>query len=46
MADALPPHHTFDDAINLKDATDPPWGPIYTRYSIERMPRMNIGRIC
>jgi hypothetical protein len=23
MADALPPHHTFDHAIDLKDGTDP-----------------------
>jgi hypothetical protein len=29
MADVLPPHRTFDHAIDLIDGTDPPWGPIY-----------------
>jgi hypothetical protein len=28
IADALPPHRTFDRAIDLKDGTDPRWGPI------------------
>jgi hypothetical protein len=35
MADALPPHHTFDHAIDLKDGTDPPWGPIYALSIVE-----------
>ena len=29
MADALPPHRTFDHAIDLQEETKPPWGPIY-----------------
>jgi hypothetical protein len=28
IADALPPYCTGDHAIDLKDGTDPPWGPI------------------
>jgi hypothetical protein len=28
MADALPPHRTFDHAIDLKNSTDPHWGSI------------------
>jgi hypothetical protein len=35
MADALPPHRTFDNAIDLKDVTDPPWGPIYALSAVE-----------
>jgi hypothetical protein len=35
MADALPTHHTFDHAIDLKDGTDPPWGPIYALSIVE-----------
>ena len=35
MADALPPHRTFDHAIDLKDRTDPPWGPIYALSAVE-----------
>jgi hypothetical protein len=29
IADILPPYHTFDHGIDLKDGTDPAWGPIY-----------------
>jgi hypothetical protein len=35
MADTLPPHHTFDHAIDLKDRPDPPWGPIYALSIVE-----------
>ena len=28
-ADALPPHRSFDHAIDLKEGEEPPWGPIY-----------------
>jgi hypothetical protein len=35
MADALLPHRTFDHAIDLKDGTDPPWGPIYALSTVE-----------
>jgi hypothetical protein len=35
MADALLPHRIFDHAIDLKDRTDPPWGPIYAIFAIE-----------
>ena len=31
MGDALPPHRTFDHAIDLQEGTKPPWGPIYAR---------------
>jgi hypothetical protein len=35
MADALPPHHTFDHASDLKDRMDLPWGPIYAVSAVE-----------
>jgi hypothetical protein len=35
MADALPPHHTFNHVIDLKDGTDPPWSPINTLSAME-----------
>jgi hypothetical protein len=35
MIDALPPHHTFDHASDLKDGTDPPWVPIYALSLLE-----------
>jgi hypothetical protein len=28
-SDSLPPHRSFDHAIELKDGEEPPWGPIY-----------------
>jgi hypothetical protein len=28
-ANALPPHRSYDHAIDLKDGEQPPWGPIY-----------------
>ena len=28
-ADKLPPHRSFDHAIDLKEGEEPPWGPIY-----------------
>jgi hypothetical protein len=36
MADALPLHPTFDHGIDLKDRTDPPWGPIYALSVVEQ----------
>jgi hypothetical protein len=38
MADALPPHCTVDHAIDLKDSTDPPWGPIDALSAVELNP--------
>jgi hypothetical protein len=35
MADALLPYHTFDHAIDLKDGTDPSWGPINVLSTVE-----------
>jgi hypothetical protein len=35
IADALPPHHTFDYAINRTDGTDPPWVPIYALFTMK-----------
>jgi hypothetical protein len=35
MVDALPPHCSFDHAIDLKDRTDPPWGPIYVLFAVQ-----------
>jgi hypothetical protein len=35
IVEALPPHHTFDHDIDLKDGTDPLWGPIYTLSIVE-----------
>jgi hypothetical protein len=35
MADALPPHHTFDYAVDLKDRSEPPGGPIYALSTVE-----------
>jgi hypothetical protein len=35
LADALLPHHTFDHAIDLKDRTDSPWGPLYVLSTVE-----------
>jgi hypothetical protein len=35
IGEALPPHHTFDHAIDLKDGTDSPWGPIYALSAVE-----------
>ena len=29
MAEVLPEHSTYDHAIDLKEGTTPPWGPIY-----------------
>ena len=29
MAEVLSEHSTYDHAINLKEGTSPPWGPIY-----------------
>jgi hypothetical protein len=29
QSENLPPHRSFDHAIDLKEGTDPPWGPIY-----------------
>ena len=29
MAVVLPEHSVYDHAIDLKDGTTPPWGPIY-----------------
>ena len=29
MAEVLPEHSVYDHAINLKEGTTPPWGPIY-----------------
>jgi hypothetical protein len=35
MADALPPHRSFDHAIDLIDRPDLPWGPIYPLSAVE-----------
>ena len=29
-SDELPPHRSFDHAIDMVDVKEPPWGPIYT----------------
>jgi hypothetical protein len=29
LSEALPPHRSYDHAIDLKEGADPPWGPIY-----------------
>jgi len=31
----LPPHRSFDHAIDLKEAAQPPWGPIYALSEVE-----------
>jgi hypothetical protein len=35
MVDVLPLHEIFDHAINLKNRTNSPWGPIYTLSTVE-----------
>jgi hypothetical protein len=35
IVDALPPHRTFNYAIDLKDGTDPPWHHIYALSTVE-----------
>jgi hypothetical protein len=35
MADALQPYRTFDHAIDFKDGTEHPWGPIYALSIVE-----------
>jgi hypothetical protein len=35
IPDALPPHRTFDHAIDLKDGTDPLWSPIYALSGVD-----------
>ena len=29
FSDALPPHRSFDHAIDMVEGKEPPWGPIY-----------------
>ena len=29
-SEELPPHYSFDHAIDMVDGKEPPWGPIYT----------------
>jgi hypothetical protein len=35
IADALPPHRTFDHAIDLKDVMDLTWDPVYALSLVE-----------
>jgi hypothetical protein len=35
MVDALPPHRTFDHAIDLNDDSDLPWDPIYALSAVD-----------
>jgi hypothetical protein len=35
LSDSLPPHCSFDHAIELKDGEKPPWGPIYALSNTE-----------
>ena len=35
MAEVLPEHTAYDHAIDLKEGTTPPWGPIYPLYKTE-----------